>query len=142
MENKIAAANAKRQQKLTEVVTKSSSKKRVCSPKPSPTKMEIDARINEAARRREMYILTKIDKATVSASKKLSPRSDLFANTTPRLGDERTSPRIKAARLENVADSKPEDVGFTQHFSMMPIIATSCIALALVGVFSFWKTKL
>jgi hypothetical protein len=139
MEIKIANANAKRQQKITESVTKSSSKKRMCSPKPSPTKGELEARINEAARRREMYILAKIDKATVSTSKKLSPRSDLFANTTPRLGDERTSPRIKAARLESAPDNKPEDEVFNQHFSMMPIIATSCIALALVGAFSFWK---
>lgn len=136
IEHKIASANAKRQEKLAEVA-KSSSKKRLASPKPSPTKCEIEARINEAARRREMFLLNKIDKATASSSKKLSPRADLFANTTPRLDDtdrRTSSPRMKAAKLEDIKDVE----GFTQHYTMMPIIATG-IALALVGVFSYWR---
>lgn len=139
IEKKIATANAKRQDKLAEIQRKSSSKKHFASPKPSPTKNEIEARINEAARRREMFLLTKIDKATASSSsKKLSPRADLFANTTPRL--EISSPRIKAARVDDTLnDSKAHyDGGFNQqHFTM---IAATSIALAMIAAsFSYWR---
>ena len=146
IENKLASADAKRKEKLTEVATKSSSKKRVNSPKPSPTKSEIDARINKAAARREMFLLTKIDKATASSTKKLSPRCELFRSVTPRSDDniKTTSPRIKAARLNNISnddDHHHKDVGGLDldQFTMMPIIATSIVGLVLIGVISYWK---
>jgi hypothetical protein len=144
IENKLASAESKRQEKLAEVATKSSSKKHPRgSPKASPSTIEIEARVNAAAARREMFLLNKIDKA--SSSKKLSPRCDLFSKVTPRLSDDgsrTTSPRvIKAARLDTFSESannKDNDV-LNQHFTMMPIIATGVIAIALIGVVSFWK---
>jgi hypothetical protein len=148
IENKLASAESKRQEKLAEVATKSSSKKHPRgSPKASPSTIEIEARVNAAAARREMFLLNKIDKATASSSssKKLSPRCDLFSKVTPRLSDDgsrTTSPRvIKAARLDTFSESannKDNDV-LNQHFTMMPIIATGVIAIALIGVVSFWK---
>jgi hypothetical protein len=144
IENKLASAESKRQEKLAEVATKSSSKKHPRgSPKASPSTIEIEARVNAAAARREMFLLNKIDKA--SSSKKLSPRCDLFSKVTPRLSDDGsryTSPRIiKAARLDTFSESannKDNDI-LNQHFTMMPIIATGVIAIALIGVVSFWK---
>jgi hypothetical protein len=140
IENKLASAESKRQEKLAEVATKSSSKKH---PRGSPSTIEIEARVNAAAARREMFLLNKIDKA--SSSKKLSPRCDLFSKVTPRLSDDGsryTSPRIiKAARLDTFSESannKDNDI-LNQHFTMMPIIATGVIAIALIGVVSFWK---
>ena len=144
IENKLASA-AKRKEKLTEVASKSSAK-RVNSPKPSPTnKSEIDARINKAAARREMFLLSKIDKATASSSKKLSPRCELFRSVTPRSDDsiKTTSPRIKAARLNNNSNDKHHSkdvVGLDlDQFTMMPIIATSIVGLVLIGAISHWK---
>lgn len=143
IENKIALANAKRQEKLSELTTKSNSKKHIASLKPSPTRDEIDARMNKATARREMFLLSKVDKASASSSsKKLSPRCDLFTQVTPR--DEliqSSSPRIKAIRLENQAYNKSfhDDDNLNQPFSMIPIITTSVIAIALVGMLSFWK---
>lgn len=143
IENKLASAESKRQEKLAEVATKSSSKKHLRgSPKASPSTIEIEARVNAAAARREMFLLNKIDKATASSSKKLSPRCDLFSKVTPRLSDDgsRTaSPRIKAARLETFSESANNKDNDVQHFTMMPIIATGVIAIALIGVVSFWK---
>lgn len=133
IQNRLAVASANREKELSKL--SSTSKKRVASPKPSPTKSAIEARINKAASRREMYLLSRIDKASISTSKKLSPRSDLFSKVTPRTGDEdrvTTSPRISGHR----GNESNKDVG---HFTMMPIIATSVIALALIGVVSFWK---
>ena len=136
----MAAASAKRAEKLTEAVFKSSSKKKISSPKSSPTKGEIDARINEAAARREMFLNQRVDKASAtSSSKKLTPRGDLFSKVTPRL----ESPRIKAARLKDVHHTGTyqdgNDALKSEQFTMTPIIAASVVALALVGVMSFWK---
>jgi hypothetical protein len=140
IEAKLAAAAAKRTEKLAEVLVKSSSKKRISSPRPSPTKGEIDARINKAAARREMILNHRVDKATASSSsKKITPRGDLFSKVTHRL----ESPRIKAAHLEDVhhtgGNQEVSDALHSQQFTMMPIIAASVMALALVGAMSLWK---
>lgn len=137
IQNKLAVASAKRESEIANKL--STSKKRLASPRPSPTKSAIEARINKAASRREMYLLSRIDKATSSTSKKLSPRSDLFSKVTPRAGDEdtraTTSPRMSVC-LNHESD---KDLGGSnQHFTMMPIIASSVI-LALIGAVSFWK---
>ncbi|KAL7485973.1 hypothetical protein ACHAW6_011593 [Cyclotella cf. meneghiniana] len=136
----MAAAAAKRTEKLAEVVVRSSSKKRISSPRPSPTKGEIDARINKAAARREMFLNHRVDKATSSSSsKKITPRGDLFSKVTPRL----ESPRNNAARLENVHHTGvyqgESDAIHSQQLTMMPIIVASVVALALLGAMSFWK---
>lgn len=144
IQNKLAVASAKRESEIANKLSTSKKRTILASPDGSfcvvpPTKSAIEARINKAASRREMYLLSRIDKATSSTSKKLSPRSDLFSKVTPRAGDEdtraTTSPRMSVC-LNHESD---KDLGGSnQHFTMMPIISTSVI-LALIGAVSFWK---
>ena len=108
IEKKLAAASASRENNL---VAKSSTKKRMLSPRSSPSdKKEIEARINEANLRREIYLTSKVEKAKNGKSSSPKINKALFTAVSPMRGGEnnsssreRISPRIKAARLEEFA---------------------------------------
>lgn len=149
LENKIAVANDKRDEKLASIVSKSTKKRMVSPRSPSTNTQEIEARINAAASRREMFLLSRSEKA--NANKSLSPRSDLFANVTPRSNEEGgvcgRSPRIKAARLEEfhrlVNEEENEFSNFNQSLSgiSLPLAVIGGLALAFIGIISFCSAK-
>ena len=106
IEKRLAVASASRK---NNPIAKSSSKKRMLSPRSSPTdKSEIEARINQANWRREIYLTNKVEKAkNINSSTKINKA--LFAAVSPKQSIEdspRDSPReqqrIKASRLVQV----------------------------------------
>ena len=102
IEKRIAAANANRENNL--IAKGSSTKKRMLSPRSSPSSNEIEARINAANFRREIYLTSKVEKAKTKRSPRIN--KTLFASISPNSDDASSvssqglSPRIKAARLE------------------------------------------
>ena len=102
IEKRIAAANANRENNL--IAKGSSTKKRMLSPRSSPSANEIEARINAANFRREIYLTSKVEKAKTKRSPRIN--KTLFASISPNSDDASSvssqglSPRIKAARLE------------------------------------------
>ena len=109
-EKRLALACAKREKCVAKSVAKSASKKRMLSPRSSPTQRsntEIEERINEANNRREIFLTNRAEKACRSPkttnSKSPKVKKALFAGLSPKQNDssrEPVSPRIKASRLE------------------------------------------
>ena len=101
IQKRLDVASVNRENNL---VAKSSSKKRMLSPRTSPTnKNEIEARINSANLRREICLATKAEKA--KKGKDSPVKKTLFASVSPKqiaVGRSREArmPRIKAQRLE------------------------------------------
>ena len=95
IEKRLNAASAKRENIF---ISKSASKKRTLSPRPSPTNKP--DRIDHANSRREIFLSSRVEKAKNS---KNSPKVNktLFAALSPKRKESplRASSRIKAARL-------------------------------------------
>ena len=112
-EQKLATAASNRKANLA---AKSSSKKRMLSPRSSPTdKTELEDRINQAAERRELYLTSKVEKA--KGGKESPVKKALFTSVSPmRTGNlrprdrVRDSPRVKAARLAAFGGDGPQIV--------------------------------
>ena len=115
IEQKIATATANREQNLIAKVTSASSasKKRMLTPRGSPTsKSEIEEKLVAAQNRREIYLSNKVDKAkNTRVTPKPKINKTLFSSVSPSGssasvvssddGSAIVSPRIKAARLED-----------------------------------------
>ena len=120
IEQKIATATANRKQNLiakaSSASASSASKKRMLTPRGSPTsKSEIEEKLVAAQNRREIYLSNKVDKAKNTSSTRVTPKpkikinKTLFSSISPSGsasvvssddGSAIVSPRIKAARLE------------------------------------------
>ena len=117
IEQKISTATANRKQNLiaksSSSLSSSASKKRMLTPRGSPTsKSEIEEKLVAAQNRREIYLSNKVDKAKstrVTPKPKIKINKTLFSSVSPSGsasvvssddGSAIVSPRIKAARLE------------------------------------------
>eukprot|EP00579_Thalassiosira_antarctica_P014290 CAMPEP_0201936416 /NCGR_PEP_ID=MMETSP0903-20130614/37451_1 /ASSEMBLY_ACC=CAM_ASM_000552 /TAXON_ID=420261 /ORGANISM="Thalassiosira antarctica, Strain CCMP982" /LENGTH=598 /DNA_ID=CAMNT_0048477103 /DNA_START=27 /DNA_END=1823 /DNA_ORIENTATION=+ len=139
IEKRLAVASASRKNNL---IAKSSSKKRMLSPRSSSTdKSEIEARINQANWRREIYLTNKVEKAKkINSSPKINKA--LFVAVSPKQSIEdspREQQRIKASRL--VQSSSTEEDEHKHHGLNVHLLAIGGIAVVLVGLLSFLKSK-
>jgi len=144
IEKKLAVASASRKKNL---VTKSSTKKRMLSPRLLPAdKNEIEARINQANLRREIYLTDKVEKAKHNKNTPKIKKA-LFASVSPvspkRRADEspKERQRIKASRLEEFDSLGPEENDNKHYGFNVPLLTISGIAVVIVGLLSFLKSK-
>lgn len=148
LQTKLSNAAANRDHHLQSIVeksVKSSTKKRMLSPKESPSSQrEIEHRLELAASRRELFLLSRAEKASRSSPASSKSNRNLFAAVSPRTNviDEcgTRSPPNKVARVNKEPRITIEkNDGFQDQKHFIPIIAISGIAFCIVGLISYLK---
>ncbi len=142
LQSKLSNAAANRDHRLQSIVkksAKSSTKKKILSPKESPlSQREIEHRLELAATRRQLFLLSRAEKASRSSPAASKSNRNLFAAVSPRTAiiDEcKTRSPQKASRVTTVE----KNVVFQDQNLFIPIIAISGMAFCLVGLNSFLK---
>lgn len=163
-EKRLSVASANRENQLSE--KSSSAKARLLSPQETPSSNDgLDARIEQANSRRELYLTQKVEKAKKYRSSPIN--KELFAAASPKQdsedgfvgtqdnvevcfygdisfveirGDQKHS-ESHVSLTKHTIDVSDEEGKNIHHGLSMPLVAISGVAVVLVALLSLLKTR-